>query len=806
MKLSKRIVGLLLVTALMFGMMTGKAGVSAASLKKGDVFKSGSLKYRITSLKKKQGTVMVVGGKSKEISSVIIPQTVKKGKYSLNVTAIGQKAFAGYKKLTKVTIKTKNLVKIGNGAFTGTDNAIIEVPESKLGKYESLFEKTGKKPVSAQTVTGSDVPNTVNNSVPVIFNVGDAVNMAVNAAVNAVSDIRDESEKTSAPETETPKISVLVTAAPATKSPEVKAPAQKTQTPVVKTPEAKVIETTDEPTIEPTAEATAEPTAKPTDEPAAEPTAKPTDKPTAEPTAKPTDEPTAEPTAEPTDEPTAEPIEEVPHVHEYNWVLSVKPTCTEAGKEVGECLCGAVETVVIPMTGHSIIKHAAVSETCTSEGRTEYQTCLNCDYATESQVIPKHEHQFSEWRTTKKATCYTTGEEIRVCDECGYTETKHINSGHILEPHPEMDKPASCLQRGEKHSHCILCGQEFFHYTDYPVGHDYQLVEEEATCTKEGAVYKKCTRCGDIIDKVTSPKLGHDWGEIIPADVTCTEGGYEYRRCNRCHIVKEASYVCPQGHKYTGYQYNNDATCLKRGTESARCIYCGHTVTKLVSAEPPGHFFIHHDEVPATCEKDGSTAYTSCVRCGEYEDGKEPEVIPAKGHIWGEEKVCDSVCNGYVKYRECTVCKARDVVESRPGEGHNWVEYTNSEGDVRLRCGNEGCGRYQPYTNEEFRLHNETGAYKDAVRVVWGVIYQADMRYCEGFTNYRGVQTDMIWPTAIPADVVFEIKAPEPKAGYRFVKWIDVRTGETVSEDMVRHDDWRNMDRVFRAVYEPVDK
>lgn len=35
-------------------------------------------------------------------------------------------------------------------------------------------------------------------------------------------------------------------------------------------------------------------------------------------------------------------------------------------------------------------------------------------------------------------------------------------------------------------------------------------------------------------------------------------------------------------HDYTGYVYNNDATCTEDGTETATCLICGKTITRVV--------------------------------------------------------------------------------------------------------------------------------------------------------------------------------------------------------------------------------
>ncbi|MBQ7065444.1 MAG: leucine-rich repeat protein [Lachnospiraceae bacterium] len=146
---------------------TNNATTSKASklLKKGDVIKKRSGKYRVTKIGKSYGTVSYIKCTNKKIKSVTIPSTITVNKQKFKVTVIGEKAFYGCKKLKKVTIG-KNVIKIkkyafakcsklktikiqsislksvGKRAFKGiSKKATISVPSSKKKKYTKLLRK-----------------------------------------------------------------------------------------------------------------------------------------------------------------------------------------------------------------------------------------------------------------------------------------------------------------------------------------------------------------------------------------------------------------------------------------------------------------------------------------------------------------------------------------------------------------------------------------------------------------------------------------------------------------------------------------
>lgn len=123
--------------------------------------------YKVTSVK---GTRKVeCTGAKKNLSSIVIPSTVKISGAGYKVTSIAANAFKGNKKISKVTIganvkkigknaflncknlklleiKTKKLTAktVGKNAFKGINSkAIVKVPSGKVKAYNKLLNMKG---------------------------------------------------------------------------------------------------------------------------------------------------------------------------------------------------------------------------------------------------------------------------------------------------------------------------------------------------------------------------------------------------------------------------------------------------------------------------------------------------------------------------------------------------------------------------------------------------------------------------------------------------------------------------------------
>ena len=136
--------------------------------KKNQIYAVGNYKYKIISPKTNGKGTVAVAGLAKNITKVVIGNTVtiKGAKFSIvqvgdkafknksritsitigtNVQTIGKEAFYGTKKLKTMTIKSAKITKVGSNALKNVyKKAVIKVPKSKLKKYQSLFAKKGQ--------------------------------------------------------------------------------------------------------------------------------------------------------------------------------------------------------------------------------------------------------------------------------------------------------------------------------------------------------------------------------------------------------------------------------------------------------------------------------------------------------------------------------------------------------------------------------------------------------------------------------------------------------------------------------------
>ena len=109
-----------------------------------------------------------------------------------------------------------------------------------------------------------------------------------------------------------------------------------------------------------------------------------------------------------------------------------------------------------------------------------------------------HEHEWSEWKTIKAATCTTEGSAERTC-ECGEKESKKL----IALAHSEMIEAIvapTCTESGRltEGKYCLRCGEVFAKAEIVAaLGHDYVNHEaKEPTCTEIGwEAYVDCSRC-----------------------------------------------------------------------------------------------------------------------------------------------------------------------------------------------------------------------------------------------------------------------------------------------------------------------
>ncbi len=606
MKMKRWMKCLMMVLMLTLSVGAGVAGIAVpvaaktktAAVKKGTTFWSGNYQYKITSLKGKKGTAALISTKSKKLSSVNVPETVKKGKYTLTVTAIGdgafknckklktvttnasmktigKSAFSGCKKLQKIDIKGTKLKEVGKNALKGiAKKAVIQVPEKSEKSYGKLFK--GKGQSSAACLTASETETTKTISAP---------------------------EPTSAPQPQ-------IVAPQSGKAPQL-------QTVAPKLSNASTIGETlgmDE-----TSAASSTPSLEPG--------------------------------------PTPNPTPDENGLYHMSWheghalekIEDTEATCTEPGCVHVDCyrctVCENTEFHAIkdkdhideekPALGHDWSEPVVEKEpTCTQSGL-KVKTCKRCD-AREEEVIPATlgNHKFGEWVVTVEANCITVGEKVRICEICGTKETEPIfNAKHNFEPMDDI-KP-TCEMPGRVHrTRCTVCGEESFGMGAKALGHDWgePVVEKEATCTTPGLQSRHCTRegCTATTDVEEIPATGHTW-ESEKTDATCTSYGYTLKSCTKCGATETTDRVAPTGHQW-GDEIVTEATCGLEGTHKKVCEKCG--AEKVLSVTPAtGHDWVLKEKVPATCGKDGYEIW-KCKHEGCNLESKKTLPMTSDHHRW----------------------------------------------------------------------------------------------------------------------------------------------------------------------------
>lgn len=155
-------------------------------------------------------------------------------------------------------------------------------------------------------------------------------------------------------------------------------------------------------------------------------------------------------------------------------------------------------------------------------------TFLICTFLTVlicTMTFCSHEHQWSEWQVSKAATCTQDGINIRVCDDCGESQSIPVSAlGHNYSEWITT-KEVSCTQDGLKERTCF-CGEKETQ-TIYSSGHTFSNwnTTKEATCTVNGSKERSCA-CGE--KETDTIVASHAWKAA-----TCTEA----KKCSKCGLT-----------------------------------------------------------------------------------------------------------------------------------------------------------------------------------------------------------------------------------------------------------------------------
>ncbi len=307
------------------------------------------------------------------------------------------------------------------------------------------------------------------------------------------------------------------------------------------------------------------------------------------------------------------------------------------------------------------------------------------------------EHEYGAEVTAP--TCTDKGYTTHTCAKCGefYTDTYVDATGHASETWI-VDKEATCTDTGARHKVCDACATVFADEITQALGHVYEHVVTKPTCAERGYTTHRCVNpgCDQAYADTYVSSIGHHsetW--IIEKNATATENGRRYKKCDDCSLRFVEEDIPMTSCSFKNYVYNNDATCVKDGTETAVCEdpVCGkqHTRVKVGTAKGHSH---KATVVKPTCTEQGYTLHT-CA-CGDsYKDLYEAP-LGHKSETWLIKKEATCTAAGE-RYKKCTVCGKGFANESIAATGHSYQESTvaptcASQGYTLHTCRNVGCG------------------------------------------------------------------------------------------------------------------
>ena len=248
-----------------------------------------------------------------------------------------------------------------------------------------------------------------------------------------------------------------------------------------------------------------------------------------------------------------------------------------------------------------------------------------------------------------------------------------------------------------------------------------------ATCTKSG----RCSLC----NVAYIWQLGHEYKDYVFDDnATCLGNGTETAKCVRygvgdCTATQtRTAYDTALGHKLGEYVLLNEATCTQDRTERAECVRygkngCAEADIRTVSGTALGHKFEDYiSDNNATCTQDG-TKTAKCIRygtggCDATDTVSDPDT--AKGHDY-KKKVVPPTCTkgGYTTYT-CQLCAYSETGNRKSALGHWFGEWApnyqlgeagpDADGTQSAHCRRAGCGYVVKNACTAFELHMDADA------------------------------------------------------------------------------------------------
>ena len=224
----------------------------------------------------------------------------------------------------------------------------------------------------------------------------------------------------------------------------------------------------------------------------------------------------------------------------------------------------------------------------------------------------------------------------------------------------------------------------------------------EPTCTEPGTkAYYECSECGrkfsdeagkEEITDLVIPAKGHSFTKYVSDDnATCTKDGTKTAKCDNCDETDEKpDEGSMKPHQWSNWEITKNPTCTDTGTQSRTCENnCGTTEDKDI--DPLGHSWVEIVDRPATEEQTG-LKHEQCTVCHEEKEAVEiPKLDHTHDMTYHEGSAATCTQTGTKAYYECSKCgkKYSDAAGNLeitdltiPATGHSFTHYEFIEGSA----------------------------------------------------------------------------------------------------------------------------
>ena len=387
---------------------------------------------------------------------------------------------------------------------------------------------------------------------------------------------------------------------------------------------------------------------------------------------------------------------------EHTWdsgKITKAATCTESGTKTYTCTsCNTTKTEEIPATGnHQNTELRNVKEaTCTEEGYTGDTYCKDCGTKLSSgKTIAKTDHTWDAGKITKAATCKESGTKTYTCTSCNTTKTEEIPAtGNHQNTELRNVKEATCTEEGYTgDTYCKDCGTKLssgktIAKTDHTW--DAGKITKAATCKEPGTKTYTCTSCNTTKTEEIPATGNHQNTELRNVkEATCAQEGYTGDiYCKDCGTkLSSGKTIAKTEHTWDAGKVTKAATCTESGTKTYTCTSCNTTKTEEIPATGNHQNTELRNVKEATCAQEGYTGDTYCKDCGEkLSSGK---TIAKTDHIWDSGRITKPATDteSGIKTYTCINCNTTRT-EEIPATG----EHLNTElrGAKSATCLEEG--------------------------------------------------------------------------------------------------------------------